>query len=434
MSGLGCFSRRLLLTAAVLAVMAAVPGADGQSVSNERFDQIDLFGNQVPMQPDSQFGLYSALNVGAAAQFGYLNVVLNNGNGTGTPDTWAVQNLPIVPTALPGNEQPGPFNVYTSFDLGPLGIMPGQDLATLDGFKTITAAPLTSMPVAGTPYPSPTDVGSVNYDAEGKDNDAGPHNDPGTPTPNGSIAFNVSNVFRFTWHQNVPNVEQGSEECGPGSAANSLQWLKDEKGLPLTDSLTDRLNTLKDATHMMTDPVKGTKDLKFIQGKLQYQSETAASGLITKFQDDVFGGANVMFAGQTALAMGKKPTFDFIFNELAHGEDVEIGFTYLNKDGRPNGGHWVTAVGAIDVFGAVGVWFREDTMQGKAGGTGAIGFSWLTTRPDGFLSLANYGQGNNMVDIVVSESVPEPSSLAMAAVGAAGLVGYGRRRLAARAA
>src|SRR5690606_29159010 len=107
----------------------------------------------------------------------------------GSAPTWAVQNLPIVSLGT----DPNPFTVYTAFDLGPLGIAPGVDLSTLDGYKTVTADPLTAMPAAGMPYDPDTPVGSFNYDAEGKDNGAGtgPHNDPGTPVPNGSIAFVV---------------------------------------------------------------------------------------------------------------------------------------------------------------------------------------------------------------------------------------------------
>ncbi len=145
-----------------------------------------------------------------------------------------------------------------------------------------------------------------------------------------------------------------------------------------------------------------------------------------KFMDDQLGGANITQNGYTAEAKGLIPTWDFISSEINHGEDVEIGFTYLNAAGQANGGHWITAVGKIDLFGAQGIWFVEDTKQGAAGGTDKIGFSWLTTGANGFLKLANYAGGNNMIDIVVSESVPAPG--VVVTLGLGGLIAARRRR------
>ena len=63
-------------------------------------------------------------------------------------------------------------------------------------------------------------------------------------------------------------------------------------------------------------------------------------------------------------------------------------------------------------------------MDHKDKGTDKMGFSWLTERPDGFLELINY-PGRHKIDIVVSESIPEPVTLGLLLLGGLSLL---RRR------
>lgn len=294
----------------------------------------------------------------------------------------------------------------------------------------------------------------------------------------------------------------------PGAAANSLKWLKAQYGADVPETIDDLRDKLKDKDHMKTTRHKnggGTEDDDFIDGKLKYIDDNKDLNLAVKFMDDDWGGGNRTVGNTTAVAKGLTPTMDFLFDEINHGEDVEIGMTWLapeyldrngngkrdrgepdfddaNGNGKPdpgeftdingngkwdadgvvNGGHWITATAKISLlFGAArGIWFHEDTKQGErytdtndngkwdAGepytdgngngnwdandgvGTGDTGFSWLTTRPDGFLELINLPGGRNKIDIIVSESIPEPCSLIvwslLAALGIA--IGWRRRR------
>jgi hypothetical protein len=397
----------LIAAAAVTGLVAAGAPIDAQAaaiVSSQAVDQYDFaFGS------NSVFGRYSVDVDGDATDIEYLNLVARDAS---LNEHWLVRNLPILPTPL----NPLGTVFSTGIDLSPFTAS-GTDLTSLEFGTSLSTAPSTSAPAV---VFSVGAVGDALFDAEGKAGAGGPHADAGgSPAALGFLTFNLNNIIHVLYRPGFPNVEAGVNECGPAAAANSLQWLHDEQGLKVPDTLEERLDTLRGT--METDPVNGTLDRDFVEGKVAYAESKGVGSLIIKFMDDEFGEENI----GRARGRGLIPTTDFIFDELNAGEDVEIGFTFLDAAGNANGGHWVTAVGKFELFGNRGIWFVEDTDQGNAGGTGAVGFSWIGTN-GGFLELSNY-PSRHRIDIVVSESVIEPGTLGVFVGGLAALFALGSR-------
>ncbi len=230
-------SRGLWPATPALVVFACFPALSvGQTASGDLISQVDHFGNGAPLLANSAFGQYSADVLGGTS-IGYLNVWASNPSG----GTWAVQNLPILPSSF----APSTVPVTTAFDLTPLGISPGTPLAGINFNRTITPAPLLSPPVASGVFQS--FIPHFNHDAEGRDDLGGPHTSPGAAPSTASLNFSFP-LGKFHWNNNVPNVETGRNECGPAAATNSLEWLRTTQGVNVpNDGMPNRLNTLKES-------------------------------------------------------------------------------------------------------------------------------------------------------------------------------------------
>jgi hypothetical protein len=167
-------------------------------------------------------------------------------------------------------------------------------------------------------------------------------------------------------------------------------------------------------------------DRSFVTGKLQYLDRNGLGGISVKHQDDAFGNQNVAspLGGMTSIGKGNRPTADFILSELQAGEDVEMGFTWGTLPFTGNeAGHWVELVGGGRVLGVPFVLYRSDHEQTSTDPMDNKGISpfpdisvLLDTDGDGLLNLV-WEKGSPNVDIVVSESVPEPSSFLLLAAG-----------------
>jgi hypothetical protein len=487
--------------------LAVTPVSASPILLEQRVDQLDFFTSPTPTVVNSVFGKFSVTALGDASTVEYLNLVARDGFGV---EHWLVQNFPILPLSI----NPTTTTFTTAFDLSPF-VTDGMDLTSLDYGTVVSPTVATSAPtVAFTTQV----VGDALLDAKGKNNGTGTTAAaPATPSTPQTVTFDTPFVH-LRYRPGFPNVEQDTDECGPGAAANSLQWLKDKQGLKITDTLDDRLDDLVtrmntnrpaeafvDGSHgqpmngqydlgedftdtngngVYDDAKPGTEDADFINGKLAYEDAKKVD-LDVKFMDDELGGSDIELkpGGPKATGRGTKPNAKFIFDELNADEDVEIGMTFVvpeafvdGSNGLPmngmydfgedftdvngngvydqkvlDGGHWITAVGKINLFGALGIWFVEDQRQGQdtdepfvdgsngqpmngkydAGedftdsngngrwddsGTKEVGFTWLGLRDDGFfdgyLTLLGY-PGDEVVDIVVSESVPEPATLGL---------------------
>jgi hypothetical protein len=106
--------------------------------------------------------------------------------------------------------------------------------------------------------------------------------------------------------------------------------------------------------------------------------------------------------------------------ELARGQDVELGVAWAS------GGHMVDVVGGLQVDSEIGIWFNDPDDNRTQ-----TDFSWLTpgiNQPFGGGELLDgFGDGNR-INIIVAESTPEPSTLALCLVALVSL-GLIRKRL-----
>jgi len=87
--------------------------------------------------------------------------------------------------------------------------------------------------------------------------------------------------------------------------------------------------------------------------------------------------------------------------------------------------HYVEVTGAGTILGAQWITTVSDQLQGQAGGTNTTQFDWVT----GTNGIPTFGAGA-VIDQVISESTPEPGTLAL--IGLSLLAMGGIRRYRAR--
>lgn len=210
-------------------------------------------------------------------------------------------------------------------------------------------------------------------------------------------------VVKFTGHRGVPDEDQGSNECAPTSAANSFEWLDNTYGLELAsdrDEANEIRDILKDASHMMTNG--GTTDEKMIKGKLQFISENMLP-LTVEFQDNSLG--DIMHAGLTAENKGNQSTFDFIFDQLVKGQDVELRWTW-----NAGSGHWVTVTGAGEILGNKVIFYNDPADGVEQTKVSFVGTSEAGEPFPGFLEVEN--EADNSAGIV-AESPKKVGGIAL---------------------
>ena len=399
-----CRMMVMYLCGVTLVLSACSFSAYSQSILNQDFSQLDFQSfDSDPLlttftlneTTNSEWGQYT-IQVETSTDLTFLNIALDDGS-----QNWFVRNLPIPPTSL---LEPLATDVTlkTSFDLGLLGYARG-DQASGDSFDFVTNISTDPIEYIGSTIlddyisrvwtAGSKLIGSDWINAAGRGD---PRGDPGSPIAN-LFGFDFGGFIELDlrWLWGMPNVEQGPNQCGPGAATNSLQWLNQKYGnelAPLDDNLEDRLAKL--AVDMNTSTRTGTSDANFIDGKLKYVDDRADLDLDIKFMSDTLGGDDRNVGDTTADARGLKPTLDFILDEINAGEDVEIGISfrtpaepftdtnnngqwdagepYVDTDGDGNydvektdGGHWVTAAGKVKIGDYAGIWFVEDQKQGE---------------------------------------------------------------------
>jgi len=367
--------------------MSAIPVAPGQGVN---LAQVNFTFSGAP-QGDSGYGLVAVDFSGVAAATGVSTGFVNIASDAG----WVVQNLPVdLSSGHPG--------LSTMFNLG---VPHGRDVSTVKIAVDYSAAPLTSFAaVPGTEF----SVGSVDYNAEGR---GGPMvSVPSLPlTP--EIPWLIGGATTFLWETTRESVEQDVNQCGPGSLANSLQWLEKRYGLNVPhehkpgiagnppDSLVGQIDLTMDR-----EPHTTVTDEEFMFGKLEYIAENGLSDkLIIKHWGGRFAPFDYTYVGSHTVTSRDKQhggltLVEWIRKEIEDGEDVELAL------GGPSG-HWVNVTGAGTVLGVPWITWVHDANQGNPGGNnwwdGGYGFSFIS---DGKLRtfLPDY-----TLDFAVSESVPD---------------------------
>jgi hypothetical protein len=411
----------LLLILLFGGVSHSAPILPGHGISFAQ-DGFDYPG--VSPQPFSEYGqVFADYATLASNGFGngYINVVTSGG--------WAVQNLPVQ--ALAG--YPG---LATFFDLG--AGANGTPVSSLSAYVNFSATPLNSAPIgAATNYNAGNGsfATTVTINAEGDAGNGTRTTNPGAPQTTGAITFG-NGQNSVTFQPGHTNVEQDVNQCGPGSVANSLDYLRNRYGVnvPATQTNTPGIagqppNSLVgqlDST-MGRAQGQGVTNQQFIDGKLQYLANNKVSGLIVEHQggDGAIGTGDVNFAGLTSHYDGKVNA-NWIIGQIQAGEDVEMNVRWTS-----GGGHWVDLIAGGYINGVPWVAYVNDANQGYDpmtmttainGGVGLFDggydFSFLTTDAMGNVMFRNFVDGASArVNFVVAESVPEPCVIALLLIG-----------------
>ncbi len=298
---------------------------------------------------------------------GYLNVQTDIG--------WVVQNLWLDLT------DGIPF-ISTYFQIGTTA---GDDISTLSAYVSLSSTPiLTATDGARAPYL----VLPWTWNAEG----AG---DLSTiiipdPPPVDFYIFNPAGEHSVLSQPNTSNVQTATNQCFPMSIANSLQYLEDRFGLPVPhdhkkglkgdNSLVGQLDQESNRNAPSRTSGSGVWFQPMVNGKFKYLKDNNLDGkIVHRHQGAGYGGAgNEIPPGDYSSngitskdeSVGGKVTYDWICDQIAKGEDVEIVFTYDNASGNPTGGHAVRVFECGKTFGVPWIGYVHDGNQTGQGDTG----------------------------------------------------------------
>lgn len=273
----------------------------------------------------------------------FLNMYFDLGNGP----VWAIQNMPLLDGMIVG---PGLRGPSTLVDLTQLGVSRGTDLAGVPFFYGFS---FSNDPVAEPPPFVPKGSGVIGRRVyrQGGANVAGvpgiglngPNKEPLKPPYDGGTNK------EWAWRHNLDsfNKDVGHNQCGPAAITISLLWLAKQYPDHInlgTQSFYEVLAKVKEDIPNFVEG-EGVWDDEIIRGKLKFfqrTDKTIAPGWQVKYQGGIGnknskGQAQILPAWiqEGALVARKKgatPTFEFLKNELAAGEDVELVVDYLHED------------------------------------------------------------------------------------------------------
>lgn len=246
---------------------------------------------------------------------------------------------------------------------------------------------------------------------------------------------------RFNAYADYGNAANNGPYCAATSIANSLQFLANENpGVYGSTSLIDgnAATTRDDIVGMET--LEGgagsppTTNETIWDSKVQYINENAPGTTSFAAQISPIWGSTNLYANATDIS-NVIPTMDFLYSQLAAGEDVEISLTGAatltaneEMDYSNSTSHMVTLTGINNATG--------DMSYLDPNSPGAFIDSLLTVDGNGYLSFY-WNNGSNpgeQVEITQawaeSPITPIPSTAGLAA---AGLIGLGSLALVRRA-
>jgi hypothetical protein len=372
-------------------------------IINASFGQLDWFDSNGMLH--TQFSSWGRMDMNVIPDplsFQYLNVIGDAGFGS----SWIIQNMPIFPTVF-GE----PTRQSVDFDIVDLGVVAGVQLTSMQAMIDVGFAPLAMAPIGAAATVS---VSTLEQRATGGKLDAFP-TDVGRPAGH-KASGEATKVIQ---HKGVPDVQEGINQCLPGSLARSISWLDKEHSLSsgkTAQQIFDDLVGLKIGS-MGPDATSYEQD---IENKAKYLDDTAKKvGLRAKTKvldlTNRLGPINGV-TEETGIDL-----IDWLYRELPT-EDVELDY----------GHHIVTMTGLYMQDGMTYVKFRDD-IQGPDRTVTPEQRGKLTSKDDMYFFRRDPEKGVPSADfkvkVAISESVvPEPSSFAIFAIGAMALASYRWRR------
>jgi hypothetical protein len=336
-------------------------------------------------QPNSNWGRVEVETATLLATEGLSRGYLN---GYGD-DGWMIQNLII------DDDQTEKITMY--FDLGN---MIGTAVPMLSFHLQLTAAPLVEF-ADGPRTTIPVD--RFGYNAEAAPDGILLTWLPSPPLP--QFDFDVSTFEEAIKNEEDENIQAAMNQCVPASVANSLQFLENHypeieiphdnvSGLRGDNSLVGRLDehmgrrkcTPIDADSACSCPDElptrtdgcGVTPREMLRGKFSYlKANGLEDAFVHKYQGYSFTPDPDQFPdsrlpegqyesdGITATdeSVDGKVTWEWIYEEIKNGEDVELLIGYEDDKGEFTGGHAVRVYGAGKIVGCPYVLYKHDALQ-----------------------------------------------------------------------
>lgn len=392
--GLSALAIALPLSIGTAQATALLPGS--QSVSFEQLDFRSVFLNS--SIAEVSIDLANARSAAGISQ-GYINIADASGN-------WVVRNLPVFDSASFGYG-----SISTSFDLGTAN---GSNVTSVLASVDFSAAP--SLSFGGAPQAAFT-VTDAGFAVGGFGATAAPRY-LAAPTPQ-AVNFTAGFLTRSVIQNGHLNLQAANNQCAPMAVANSLQWLKTSQGVAVPDthkvglkgddSLVGKLDGTMNRDVTSRALGSGLDALPILSGKLDYLKTANLGSLIVKHQG-LLGGGDVTSSGLSSKGMGTAIDPQFIFDELQHGEDVELGYI---GDGVA---HFVDVIAAGFTLGVPWIKYVSDHLQTDVDptdtkGTGKVDFSYIVGG-----KLVDEKDAPNIA-FIITQSVPEPAEYLMLLLG-----------------
>ncbi len=390
----------LRLLAVVLSMVLLPARTHAAAISGIEFGQLNWFDHTGALHtPSSSWGRMAMDVSPDTTGIQYLNVVGDAGTGS----SWIIKNYPLLPTVFGS-----PIRQSIEFNIVDLGLTSGTPLSSMGVVYSIDSAPRILQPAGAA---LGFGVTGIDYRATGGllQNFVA---DVGEPAGH-KAAGAATKVIQ---HKDVPDVQEGTDQCLPGSLARSIGWLNSEYNLGSTKTaqqIFDDLKALKIGAEFF-DPKKNTYE-DMIAAKAKYLDDLAGVHTKTKVLDlqNRVGPIPGVFE-ETGIDL-----VDWLYRELPT-EDVELDY----------GHHIVTITGIFMQDGDTYVKYRDDIqgldMTVTPEQTGKL------TKVGGVYKFREMGGATDFtVQLAISESIPEPDSRVLVLLALAVAVAFvpSRRRV-----
>lgn len=203
---------------------------------------------------------------------------------------------------------------------------------------------------------------------------------------------------------NMPNIALDSSKnrpdsayagdwnaCAPASCANSMQWLesiypsKINSGLTIREKLRELSGMMKRANNGTSRPIDVVKaKMEFVDKhklpiRVKFQSINITDSSVAS-PDTNYNHNAKNWNKDRANPRKNQISWEWLWGEVEHGEDVEIGIVELDvRRNRVINGHAVTLTGISETRGVRRFTYKDDRRQADSTGLREITFTLDTT-------------------------------------------------------